>query len=147
MQIKQQQSTVRLLICARSWVKFPSVLRDVHCAIRGRSESGRLRRGEESAALKDGGCCHLFTVKLILSPPLSLPLWQSGCSVSRVVSSPRMRKRTANDRSSPQLAVHRRPQFRSALTSLGKFVTFGRSWFPKGVQKSTSDTRGGSGPI
>ncbi len=66
MQIKQQQSIVGLLICARSWVKFPNVLRDVHRAIR---VNWGMRR-EESAALKDGNGCHLFTVKLILS---SLP--------------------------------------------------------------------------
>lgn len=66
MQIKQQQSIVGPLICARSWVKFPNVLRDVHCAIRETSDSRRCRRGEESAALKDGDACQLFTVKLIL---------------------------------------------------------------------------------
>lgn len=70
MQIKQQQSIVGLLICARSWVKFPKVLRDVHRAIREKSDLGWCRRGEESAALKDGNGCQLFTVKLILS---SLP--------------------------------------------------------------------------
>lgn len=70
MQIKQQQSIVGLLICARSCVKFPKVPRDVHRAIREKSDLGWCRRGEESAALKDGNGCQLFTVKLILS---SLP--------------------------------------------------------------------------
>lgn len=65
MQIKQQQSMVGLLICARSRVKFPNVLRDVHRAIREKSDLGCGRRGEESTALKDGNA-----VKLILS---SLP--------------------------------------------------------------------------
>lgn len=67
MQIKQQQSIVGLLICARSRVKFPNVLRDVHRAIRGKGGLGWGMRGEERAALKDGNGCHLFTVKLILS--------------------------------------------------------------------------------
>lgn len=70
MQIKQQQSIVGLLICARSWVKFPNVFRDVHCAISEQSDLGCYRRREESAALKDENDCHLFTVKLIL---FSLP--------------------------------------------------------------------------
>lgn len=63
MQIQQQQSMVGLLICARSLVKLPNVLRDVHRAIRERSDLGW--RGEESAALKDRNGCHLLTVKLI----------------------------------------------------------------------------------
>lgn len=70
MQIKQQQSIVGLLICARSRVKFPNVLRDVHRAIREKSDLGWRMRGEESAALKDGKGCQLLTVKLI---PSSLP--------------------------------------------------------------------------
>ncbi len=66
MQIKQQQSIVGLLICARSRVKFPNVHRDVHRAIREKSDLRWGRRGKESAALKDWNGCHLFTVKLIL---------------------------------------------------------------------------------
>lgn len=48
--------------------KFPKVLRDVRGAIRARRDAGRCRRGEESAALKDGNGCQVFTVTLILSP-------------------------------------------------------------------------------
>lgn len=47
--------------------KFPKVLRDVRGAIRARRDAGRCRRGEESAALKDGNGCQVF-VTLILSP-------------------------------------------------------------------------------
>lgn len=67
MQIKQEQSRQGVLICARSWQKFPNVRRGVHCAIRGKSDLGYYRRGEESAAAKDWNDCHLFTVKLIPS--------------------------------------------------------------------------------
>lgn len=67
MQIKLQQSRAGPLICARSRLKFPKVLCDVHGAIRAKHESGWCNRGEESRALTDRLGCQLFTVKLILS--------------------------------------------------------------------------------
>lgn len=70
MQIKLHQSRAGLLICARSQLKFPKVLRDVHLAIRATRESGWCKRGEESRALTDSSRCLLFTVILI---PSSLP--------------------------------------------------------------------------
>lgn len=86
MQIKRQQSIVGLVIGARSWVKFPEVLRDVHRAIKGRSDLGWCRRREESAALKDGNGCHFFTVKLILSCLPSAFVY-SGCCVFPLILS------------------------------------------------------------
>lgn len=64
MQIKQQQSMVGLLICARSLVKFPNVLWIVHRAIRERSWVVIERGRKSERALEDRSGCHLHPVRL-----------------------------------------------------------------------------------